>query len=74
MTESTSYRRDLERLAKEMGWSVGMTRGTHLKLTKRGVRGSVFASLTPSDKRAIRHVRANLRRAERLGHTNLRSP
>jgi|GEM_PF-3120640 len=72
MTGGSSYRRDLKRLADEMGWRLEVSRGAHFKLTKPGIRGAIFASLTPSDRRTIRHVRANLRLAERLGHTNIR--
>jgi hypothetical protein len=45
------------------GWTLGKTR-RHLKLTKPGCRMVVFP-LTPSDRRGLMNLRADLRRSER---------
>jgi predicted RNA binding protein YcfA (HicA-like mRNA interferase family) len=54
--------RDLLREARRNGWSVTRTGGDHLRLQHPQAAGPVFAGSTPSDHRAIRHVRAEMRR------------
>jgi predicted RNA binding protein YcfA (HicA-like mRNA interferase family) len=54
--------RDLLREAKRDGWSVTRTGGDHLRLEHPEARGPVFTGSTPSDHRAIRHTRAEMRR------------
>jgi hypothetical protein len=60
-------RRDLERLlrrARASGWVVARTRSGHWRLRYWG-GGIVVIGSTPSDHRALRNFRAQLRRAER---------
>jgi predicted RNA binding protein YcfA (HicA-like mRNA interferase family) len=54
--------RDLIREARRSGWSVTRTGGDHLKLTHPEASRPVFTGSTPSDCRAIRHARAEMRR------------
>jgi hypothetical protein len=54
--------RDLIRAAKRDGWQISRTGGDHLKLTHPEARGPVYTGSTPSDCRAIRHARAEMRR------------
>jgi hypothetical protein len=54
--------RDLIREAKRAGWSVRRMGGDHLRLEHLEARGPVFTASTPSDYRAIRHARAEMRR------------
>nr|WP_079227320.1 hypothetical protein [Pseudomonas putida] len=49
--------------AKNHGWSISITRGGHLRLTKPG-RPTVHTSRTPSDHRAVRNAVAQLSRAD----------
>ena len=58
---------DLERLLRQAsasGWRVARTRGGHWRLLYPN-GGIVVLSSTPSDHRALRNVRAQMRRAER---------
>jgi hypothetical protein len=55
--------RDLRQLAKRAGWTISTTNGGHLRLDHPEARGPVFTGSTPSDHRAIRHARAEMRRA-----------
>lgn len=60
-----SPNRDLQDLcveAQAAGWRVDKTNGDHLKLTAPS-GAFVFASQTPSDWRAVHHVRATLDRS-----------
>jgi hypothetical protein len=60
-------RRDLARLlrdAQARGWSVELTRGGHWRLRHRS-GPAVIASATPSCRRGLRNVAADLRRVER---------
>jgi hypothetical protein len=54
----------LLRQAEAAGWRVQPTRGGHWRLLYPG-GGIVVMSSTPSDRRAIANLRAQLRRAER---------
>ncbi|PUA41376.1 hypothetical protein C5U62_32140 [Pseudomonas protegens] len=56
--------RQLINFALDNGWQVSRTPGGHLKFTKPGHK-PIFISSTPSDYRADRNARANLRRADR---------
>lgn len=62
-------KRELKRLlaaARQRGWQVERTRGSHFRL--RHPSGAlVVASGTPSCPRALWNLRADLRRAERRG-------
>lgn len=51
------------------GWRVVRTSGGHLKFTKQGC-ASIYTSSTPSDHRADRNARAQLRRADRQAQEN----
>jgi predicted RNA binding protein YcfA (HicA-like mRNA interferase family) len=58
---------DLERLlrrASACGWLVMRTRGGHWRL-RHPNGGIVVTSSTPSDRRAVLNMRAQMRRAER---------
>ncbi|HKO85635.1 MAG TPA: type II toxin-antitoxin system HicA family toxin [Actinomycetota bacterium] len=57
------YRRELEELAAEFGFTVERTRSQHYALRKPG-RPPVFQSSTPSDWRSTRNLRSQLRRAD----------
>ena len=50
--------------AAERGWAIGRTRNGHLRLVHPRA-GIVIACGTAGDRRAVRHLRAELRRAER---------
>ena len=57
----------LERLLRQAsacGWQVTRTRGGHWRLLRPN-GGIVVLSSTPSDRRALRNMQAQLRRAER---------
>jgi predicted RNA binding protein YcfA (HicA-like mRNA interferase family) len=54
--------RDLIRVAKREGWSVTRTGGDHLRLEHPQAARPVFTGLTPSDRRTIHNVRADMRR------------
>jgi predicted RNA binding protein YcfA (HicA-like mRNA interferase family) len=54
------------REARAMGFAIERTRGSHFKLTAPS-GALVFAASTPSDRRAIHNIRADLRRALRQG-------
>jgi predicted RNA binding protein YcfA (HicA-like mRNA interferase family) len=56
--QMTEYRLDLER----SGFSTTLTRGGHVRISHPLMNGPVFAASTPSDHRAIRNVRALIRR------------
>jgi hypothetical protein len=62
----SSYRQDLRRLCRERGWTM-RPRGGHIELTKEGVKGSIVTSFSPSDRRTLHHVLAQIKRAERFG-------
>jgi hypothetical protein len=58
---------DLHRLleaARKNGWRVERTKGSHYKLLHPN-GAIVFAGSTPGSPRALRHLTADLRRAER---------
>lgn len=55
--------RALVAFALEEGWVVTRTPGGHLRFTKTGFP-PIFTSSTPSDHRAGRNARAQLRRAQ----------
>ncbi|KTT37491.1 hypothetical protein RSA46_21515 [Pseudomonas oryzihabitans] len=55
--------RALVAFALEEGWVVTRTHGGHLRFTKTGFP-PIFTSSTPSDHRAGRNARAQLRRAQ----------
>ena len=60
-------RHDLERLlraARACGWQVTRTRKSHWRLLHPN-GGIVVASGSPSDRRALRNMQAQMRRAER---------
>jgi predicted RNA binding protein YcfA (HicA-like mRNA interferase family) len=56
--------KQLLRQASACGWQVTRTRGGHWRLLRPN-GGIVVLSSTPSDHRALRNVRAQMRRAER---------
>jgi hypothetical protein len=58
----TTWQRQLRSLASAYGWSLEHTRGGHLKLTHPAAAVPIFTASTPSDRRALRNVRAELRR------------
>lgn len=58
---SAAWRRDVDRLAEEYGCTVERTEGNHLKL-KHPSGWSVVCSSSPSDGRALRYLRSDLRR------------
>lgn len=53
--------------AKRLGFEPSLTRGGHLKLSRRGCP-PVFCSATPSDHRTVKNGIALLRRAVRQAH------
>nr|WP_288356111.1 hypothetical protein [uncultured Pseudomonas sp.] len=55
--------KDLVAFALGEGWVVTRTQGGHLRFTKTGC-APIFTSSTPSDHRAGRNARAQLRRAQ----------
>jgi predicted RNA binding protein YcfA (HicA-like mRNA interferase family) len=57
--------RDLIREAKRDGWSVRRTGGDHLRLEHPEASGPVFTGSTPSDRRALHHARAAMKRVRR---------
>ena len=57
--------RDLIRAAKRDGWQISRNGGDHLKLTHPEATGPVFTGSTPSDRRALYHARAAMRRVRR---------
>lgn len=57
------YIRDLQ----DWGYTVTVTGGSHFRITHPEMAGPVFASLSPSDWRAIRNLKAILRRARTPG-------
>jgi len=59
-----SFRKDLRSLTRKHGWRIELTRGGHIRLSRPGAH-PVICSATPSCRRAIHHVEAALRRAER---------
>ena len=59
---------DLKQILRELraqGWRVEMRKGSHWKLAPPNGGPIVFCSSTPSDWRAIHHIRADCRRAAR---------
>lgn len=57
--------RDISRTAKHFNRALARTRNGHLKLVDRdGVLTSIIAPSTPSDRRSLLNLRANLRRAQ----------
>jgi predicted RNA binding protein YcfA (HicA-like mRNA interferase family) len=64
---SGSYRKDLARLARELGWSIEKTRGDHVRLTHPNALGFVIAPWSPRSCSVLHKVRADLRRAMRKG-------
>lgn len=66
---NTKWQRALAEMAREEGLEVeAIDTGKHLKLklrNKAGQRSTYFASLTPSDHRAILNIRAYFRRFAR---------
>jgi hypothetical protein len=63
--EICAERRRLERA----GFRVTVTGGNHLKIMHPVMIGPVFMSSTPSDRRAIRNLRATLRRRMAVAQT-----
>lgn len=56
--------RALVRAAELAGWAVSRTRRSHIRLRPVDkTRGAVTISGTPSDKRSLKNLRADLRRA-----------
>ena len=55
--------RQMRELAEQFGFDLDLTNKTHLRFVHRRTGGIVFASGTPSDRRAWKNIRANLRRA-----------
>lgn len=64
MSSSTTMRQIRRQLARQ-GFTVTKTRGGHWRFEHPGMQGVVFAPDTPSDFRAIRNLRAQLRRGMR---------
>lgn len=60
--KKTKTHREIERLAKAHGYTVGRTSGSHLELSREGYPTLHFGT-TPSDYRAIRNLRGQMRRA-----------
>ena len=62
-------KRDLSRIlddARDRGWRAELTNGGHWRL--RGPNQALlFTGSTPSDHRAIKNLRSDIRRAERFG-------
>lgn len=56
--------RDLTDFAMTQGWTISHTNGGHLRFSKPGLP-PIFTSSTPSDYRAERNMRAQLRRTDR---------
>lgn len=55
--------RDIERAARDQGWRIERTSAGHLKfLHPDPAQGTVIASGTPGDQRAIKNLLAQLRR------------
>ena len=52
----------LKRVASKAGWTVGMTNGGHVYFLPPTGGGKIYTSSTPSDVKAIRNVKARLRR------------
>jgi hypothetical protein len=57
--------RDLQRLCGP-GWSISVTGGNHVML-KHDNGTVIYTGQTPSDRRAVRNLRASLRRVSRTG-------
>jgi predicted RNA binding protein YcfA (HicA-like mRNA interferase family) len=57
--------RDLIRAAKREGWEVSTTDGGHLRLEHPEASGRVITGSTPSDRRALYHARAAMKRVRR---------
>lgn len=57
--------KDLIRWAEAHGWSVSKTNGGHLRYTHPDVDTPVFGATSPSDWRAIRNMKARMKRAMR---------
>ncbi len=64
MSGRAEWRRHINRIAEQHGCTVEPTRGGHLRI--RHMNGkSTTVSATPSDKRALLNVRADVRRLAR---------
>jgi hypothetical protein len=61
---SRKHLRELVDLAGQLGFTLAHTRGGHVVFLKPG-RQPVYAGSTPSDRRALANVRAQLVRTER---------
>lgn len=61
MSKARNWKRAIDELAAEYGCTVEHTKGSHYKITHPD-GWFVFASRTPSDARALRHVRSDLHR------------
>lgn len=61
-----SNMRELKQLreeAEDRGWKITKTNGGHLKWTApKG--GFIYTALTPSDRRAVKNIRAMMKRVE----------
>jgi predicted RNA binding protein YcfA (HicA-like mRNA interferase family) len=53
------------RAIRELGWAVEYTSSNHLRLTHPHAQNPVFASVSPSDRRAWQQMLADMRRALR---------
>lgn len=61
---NTAWRRALEQLATEFGCTLELTKGSHY-VFKHPKGWQVYTSQSPSDRRAIQYVKADLRRKAR---------
>lgn len=60
----TRWRREIEALAKEMGWQVETTRGSHIRLTK-GAHVVVTSGSPRNTSRTLANTMAEMKRRER---------
>jgi predicted RNA binding protein YcfA (HicA-like mRNA interferase family) len=70
---SNPLRREVIREAVRAGWSATLTRGSHVKLVHAS-GAIVICAGTSGDCRAIRHVRAELRRQLRRQARGISAP
>lgn len=59
-SRSREVRQLLDRLSRHPGWSYVLRRSGHYRVA--GPRGVYFTGSTPSDSRALRNLRSDLRR------------
>lgn len=61
MSRASDWRRSLDDLATEYGCTLELTNGSHFKI-KHPSGWFVFTACTPSDPRALRYVKSDLKR------------